>query len=156
MSDRIALSSGEQRRAALLGVAVVIVIGATWGIVAARRHRAAQRAAGTAGTPAMQGMKGTEGRGGMGGMNMTASGSVKLTAAQIRQFGITFGTVDIRRLTAEVRTTGVITVDETKLAQVAPKFERISSRRQGVGCNSGTSRSRRSTRSSVAAKCDGR
>jgi membrane fusion protein, copper/silver efflux system len=59
---------------------------------------------------------------GMAGMSMTEGGSVRLTSAQIRQFGITFGTVELRQLTSEVRTTGVVTFNETRTAQVAPKF----------------------------------
>lgn len=55
-------------------------------------------------------------------MNASSGGAVQLTASQIRQFGITFGTVDERPLASTVRTVGTVTVDETKLAQVAPKF----------------------------------
>lgn len=61
--------------------------------------------------------------GGMEGMDMGGkSGSARLTPAQTREFGITFSTVELRTLSAEVRTTGVVTFDETRLAVVAPKF----------------------------------
>ena len=63
----------------------------------------------------------TPGTSSMAGMNMT-SGAVTLTADQIRQFGVTFGSVEVRPLTSETRTTGVVTVDETAVTQVAPKF----------------------------------
>ena len=59
---------------------------------------------------------------GMPGMAMGSKGTVRLTAAQIGQFGVTFGTVEVRPLVAETRTTGTITFDETKIAQVVPKF----------------------------------
>jgi Cu(I)/Ag(I) efflux system membrane fusion protein len=59
---------------------------------------------------------------GMPGMNMTSGGAVTLTADQIRQFGITFGSVEVRPLTSETRTTGVVAVDETAVTQIAPKF----------------------------------
>ena len=62
------------------------------------------------------------GSGSMAGMNMSSDGSVKLTANQIREFGITYGTVDVRQLTAATRTTGVVTVDERRFVQVTPKF----------------------------------
>jgi Cu(I)/Ag(I) efflux system membrane fusion protein len=62
------------------------------------------------------------GMAGMAGMEMSSDGSVRLTADQVRQFGITFGTVEQRALSAEVRATGVVMVDETRVAQVAPKF----------------------------------
>lgn len=58
----------------------------------------------------------------MPGMDMSAAGSARLTAAQIAQFGVTFGTVEERPLTAETRTTGVVTFDERRVAKVAPKF----------------------------------
>jgi membrane fusion protein, copper/silver efflux system len=35
---------------------------------------------------------------------------------------VTFGTAAVRPLTSEVRTAGVVTFDETKMAQIAPKF----------------------------------
>lgn len=59
---------------------------------------------------------------GMAGMNMSSNGSVTLTAAQLRQFGVTFATVDVRPLTTELRLSGIVAVNEQKLAQVAPKF----------------------------------
>lgn len=59
---------------------------------------------------------------GMAGMNDSARGSVALTAGQITQFGITFGTVEVRLLTTQVRTAGVVAFDETTLSQFAPKF----------------------------------
>jgi multidrug efflux pump subunit AcrA (membrane-fusion protein) len=59
---------------------------------------------------------------GMPGMSMSSNGSVTVTAEQIRQFGVTFGTVEVRPLTAETRTNGVVALDETRVAQVAPKI----------------------------------
>jgi membrane fusion protein, copper/silver efflux system len=58
----------------------------------------------------------------MGGMDMSTDGSVRLSAAQLRQFGVTFGTVERRTLQGDVRTVGIVTFDETRIAQVAPKF----------------------------------
>ena len=58
----------------------------------------------------------------MPGMNMASGGAVALTPDQIRQFGVTFGSVEVRPLTSETRTTGVVTVDETAISQVVPKF----------------------------------
>ena len=67
-------------------------------------------------------MKDMPGMAGMSGMSIAASGTVQLSAAQVRQFGITFGTAERRRLTGEVRTTGVVAVDETRVLDVAPRF----------------------------------
>jgi len=58
----------------------------------------------------------------MAGMAMPTDGSVQLTADQIRQFGITFGGVEQRTLESEVRTVGIVGFDETRMAEVAPKF----------------------------------
>lgn len=58
----------------------------------------------------------------MAGMQMSADGSVALTPEQIRQFGVTFGTVEERALEAQVRTVGVVAADERRIVQVAPRF----------------------------------
>jgi len=55
-------------------------------------------------------------------MSTSDNGAAKLTASQIRQFGVTFGTVDVRRLITTTRSSGVVAVDETRLVQVTPKF----------------------------------
>ena len=59
---------------------------------------------------------------GMPGMSMTSGGAVRLTSGQLKQFGVTFGMVEQRTLSSESRVVGVVTVDESRLAQVAPKF----------------------------------
>ncbi len=104
--------SPRGRRIAIVGAATVAVAGAIW-IVAASRDSARETSAPVERTVGMEGMA---------GMNMTAGGSARLTSAQVRQFGITFGIVELRPLASEVRTTGVVTFNETRAAQVAPKF----------------------------------
>ncbi len=47
---------------------------------------------------------------------------VQITPAQVRQFGITFGTVEVRQLESRLRTVGIVKVDETRLAAVTTKF----------------------------------
>jgi multidrug efflux pump subunit AcrA (membrane-fusion protein) len=59
---------------------------------------------------------------GMTGMDMSSDGSAHLTAEQVRQFGVTFGSVEQRTLTEGVRTVGIVSFDETRMARVAPKF----------------------------------
>ena len=110
--------SPRARRLVLAGAALVVVGGAAWAVVAARGDGDAAAAE----QGGMADMAGMEGMSGMGGMNMTTDGSVQLTAGQMRQFGITFGTADVRRLEDEVRTVGLVNFDETRVAQVAPKF----------------------------------
>ena len=82
-------------------------------------RKASTRSSATASSTAseMQGMARMNTSAGTG-----ASGSVSVTADQIRQFGITFGTVQVRSLSDEIRTTGVVAVNETRVVKVTPKF----------------------------------
>jgi len=58
----------------------------------------------------------------MAGMTSDSAGLVVLTSQQIRQLGVSFGTVGLRPLSNEVRTVGTVVVNETRLAKVTPKF----------------------------------
>ena len=58
----------------------------------------------------------------MGNMDMGSDRVATLTPEQIRTFGITFGTAEVRVLSSEARAYGVVTVDETQLTQVVPRF----------------------------------
>ena len=60
--------------------------------------------------------------GGMSGMEMSSDGTVRLSASQLREFGVTFGSVEQRTLESSVRTAGTVTVDESKLSEVTPRF----------------------------------
>ncbi|MDV3294520.1 MAG: efflux RND transporter periplasmic adaptor subunit [Brachybacterium paraconglomeratum] len=103
-------------RYGLIAVAALVVLGIVW-LVAGRGDD------GTAGGAARSGLPGASdgGMAGMEGMAMPGDGSVWLTAAQIRQFGVTFGSVEERELAQTVRTVGIVSFDETRLAQVSPK-----------------------------------
>jgi Cu(I)/Ag(I) efflux system membrane fusion protein len=57
---------------------------------------------------------------GMAGMEM-GEGTIRLTADQIRTFGITFGTAETRPLEKTIRAVGLVNFDETRMAYVAPK-----------------------------------
>ncbi|MGI9089801.1 MAG: efflux RND transporter periplasmic adaptor subunit [Gemmatimonadaceae bacterium] len=120
-------TSSRAKRFIIAGIVAVLVAGTVWLLIS--RHKTSTAAATSSGNMAgMPGMSssgsGTQGgsMAGMAGMDVTGNGSVKLTASQIHQFGITFGTAEVRPLTSETRTTGVVTFDETKMAQIAPKF----------------------------------
>ena len=72
------------------------------------------------GNPATSGTD--ESMAGMPGMaGMSPSGTIALTADQIRSFGVTFGTVELRQLESTIRATGVVVLDETRVTQVATK-----------------------------------
>ena len=110
---------GRGTRLLVVGGLVLVLVAVTVWIVASISGDDASPTATTGGTGGTEDMAGMEG---MAGMNMGGDGTVQLTADQIRQFGITFGAVDMRMLEDEVRTVGVVTFDETRIAQVAPKF----------------------------------
>lgn len=114
------MTDSRPRRRLLLTAAGLLALGLiAWLIVDRRRDRqpASSRAgrglAPTAalGADAMQGMQG------MG----SSDGNVQVTAAQVREFGITFGTVEERTLDAGVQASGVVALDESRLVRVAPK-----------------------------------
>jgi membrane fusion protein, copper/silver efflux system len=114
--NEIRMSTHSKRLA--IAIAVIVVLGGvTWILVP--RHQA-----GPAHTSSSNGMMVMSGMPGMGASNSSndSNGLVTLTASQIDQFGVTFGTAAVRPLTSEVRTAGVVTFDETKMAQIAPKF----------------------------------
>lgn len=64
----------------------------------------------------------------MAGMDMGSDGMVTITGAQLREFGITFGTVEQRLLSERVRAAGVVTIDETRVSALAPKFNGTAER----------------------------
>ena len=110
-----------QWRTRRLGLgAIVVVAGATaltfW--LTSRREPARPRAAAAPAAGTATRAKSSD----MGGMNMSPGGTVQLTANQIRQFGVTFGTVEQRMLDNTVRTVGTVAVDETGLSDVTPRF----------------------------------
>ena len=93
-----------------LGALVAVGIG-TWSLT--RGQSRAPAGATSPGSPRSDGMAGMAG--------MSSDGSVSLTADEIRSFGVTFGTVEPRELKALVRATGVVVLDETRVAQVTSK-----------------------------------
>ena len=64
----------------------------------------------------------TSGNGDMPGMSMNKDGSVRLTAREVSQFGVTFDTVKLRALNSQVRAPVTIAVDETRISQITPRF----------------------------------
>ena len=114
--DRLSEMGAGTRRLIVGGLVVVVVAVTVWIVATIGGDDDASP------TPTAGGATGTDGMAGMEGMNMGGDGTVQLTADQLSQFGITFGTVDMRMLENEVRTVGVVTFDETRIAQVAPKF----------------------------------
>jgi membrane fusion protein, copper/silver efflux system len=73
--------------------------------------------------PRMAGMEGME-MGGMdmAGMQMGGDGTVRIEAQMARSLGITLATAELGPLRHEIRTTGNVTFDETRLSTITPKF----------------------------------
>ena len=114
---------GRTRRWLVGGVIAALALLVTIGIAAMRNDEEEPRGqARPAGMTGMEGMQGMEGMEGMEGMDMSTDGSVRLTAAQMQEFGITFDFAEQRTLSDEVRTVGIVAFDETRMAQVSPKF----------------------------------
>ncbi len=108
------LKASHRTRVIAVIVVTLVMLLVIWTIIAKRDGS----------TAAVRGSGSSSARGmaGMAGMTATSNGTVELSADQIRQFGVTFGTAEIRQLVAETRTTGVVTLDETRIAQVSPKI----------------------------------
>ena len=94
----------------LLAGVLVLVSAIVWASRSPQRNAAPRAASG-----AMAGMEG------MAGMTASADGSVALTSDQIRTFGVTFGSAEVRTLDNVVRTAGSVMVDETRVVQVAAR-----------------------------------
>jgi multidrug efflux pump subunit AcrA (membrane-fusion protein) len=104
----------RKTRRLLLAVIVLIpsVMIAAWLVARGRDGANTQRAQTGREMAGMEGMQ---------GMEMSGDGSVRITRAQIHDFGITFDFVEERTLTTEVRTVGIVDFDETRVAVVSPR-----------------------------------
>lgn len=116
------------RLSAVAAFVFILVAGAAWALASTTRDPDGVRGQPAPGSgSAAQG--GLESMAGMDPDNMatmkdgSGNGSVQLSASQIREFGITYGTVSVRPLAALLRTVGTVVVDETKLSQFAPRFD---------------------------------
>ncbi|HET8771386.1 MAG TPA: efflux RND transporter periplasmic adaptor subunit [Gemmatimonadaceae bacterium] len=112
----------------LVLAAVVVLVGVVWWLNARHDEPAPDAVAAHEGMPGMESpsaQESTPGMDNMPGMDMSGrdlgDGTVALSAGQLREFGVTFGTVAVRTLESTTRATGIVTVDETRVARVAPK-----------------------------------
>jgi Cu(I)/Ag(I) efflux system membrane fusion protein len=127
MTTQSQVSTRRGRNARYLALAAVLLAAVVaWLLVSRRRGDGGAKRQAVADTKiarptASEGMAGMPGMAGMADMPATG-GNVRLTSAQLKQFGVTFGTVEIRTLSSDSRVTGVVTVNESRMAQVAPKF----------------------------------
>jgi membrane fusion protein, copper/silver efflux system len=121
------MHSTTQRRTnrqwALLAVAVVAAVVVVF--VAILFSREKDTPSGPAPRSALA-PKAVQGMQDMPGMSGTDSGTqagsyVRLTPSQLREFGITFATVTVRALGAEIQATGVVTADESRLTSVTAR-----------------------------------
>lgn len=113
------------RRAAIGAIVTCAVVVAliAWRAVQRRSSGIATRATGGGQMSQMGQMAKARGESsGMGGMDMSSDGTVKLGASELRELGVTLGSVEERMLESSVRAAGVVVVDETRLAAVTPRF----------------------------------
>jgi len=111
-------------------ISLVLVLAAVVVVTVVQRRRTQRAGSGNnassmanmPGMFAMPGISGTTGTTGRG------SGTITVSPSQQRALGISFATVDMRSLAADTRATGVVTFDETRIAQVAPKFNGFAER----------------------------
>jgi hypothetical protein len=104
------------RRTLSLALGALLAIGvlAGWWLLQRSESAAPPRApAANSDDQSMAGMPGMAG--------MSPSGTISLTVDQIRSFGVTSGTVELRELETTIRATGVVVLDETRVTQVATK-----------------------------------
>ncbi|MBA3340315.1 MAG: efflux RND transporter periplasmic adaptor subunit [Gemmatimonadaceae bacterium] len=110
-------SSRRMRRRWLIAGGVVIAAAAGWLLLRSQSDRPRKTSGG-----AVAAVRESSAMSGMAGMSMNSDGTVRLTASQIRQFGVTFDTVKLRTLDTQVRAPVVVSVDETRIVQITPKF----------------------------------
>lgn len=113
----------RKRLVLLASFLILLAATAAWALLSGRDDDSTAKGNSEGVTSDQAAMSDMEGMDEMAGMNMSPDGSVKLTADQIRGFGVTFGIVDQRPLSSSVRTVGIVAFDETKIAQVAPRFD---------------------------------
>jgi membrane fusion protein, copper/silver efflux system len=102
-------------RAALAGAALLVAGGAAW----AALRGGAPAPASAASAMAAEGM---QGMGGKEGMRMGGDGTVRVDPHAARALGIAVVAAELGAVRREIRTTGNVTWDETRLSTVAPRF----------------------------------
>ncbi|CAN5542433.1 efflux RND transporter periplasmic adaptor subunit [soil metagenome] len=111
MTEKISQSA---RWALLAGALVLVAAAIVW--AATRTGGGAER------TPAAAEMEGMN----MGGMEMSGmqmgDGRVRIDPQMVRSLGITLATAELGPVRREIRTTGNVTFDETRLSTITPKF----------------------------------
>ena len=118
------------RRRSWRVLAAMLLVGILAQVGCSRDRRTASGSSSTS-SARMSDMPGMSGMPGMSNGAREDSGNaaaVELSPTEQREFGITFGTVERRRLTDELRTIGTVTIDERRVAQLAPKFSGFAER----------------------------
>lgn len=101
-----------QRRVLVTSVVVIAGGGIAWAAFSRRGDARDEQAPGGVASGSMAGME----------MSTGGNGSVTLSGDQMRKFSVALGTVERRMLEDAVRTVGSVTLDETRVTQVAPRI----------------------------------
>jgi membrane fusion protein, copper/silver efflux system len=99
---------------ALGALMILLVTAVVW---ASTRNGSPEPARDVAGMEGME-MGGMD----MSGMQMGGDGTVRIDPQMVRSLGITLATAELGPVRREIRTTGNVTFDETRLSTVTPKF----------------------------------
>lgn len=116
-TNESAMRASLARRRRLWIIAGLLAAGAITVFALSRRHATTSTV--VASTPSsghdMEGMQ-------TSAASTSDGNAIQITASQIHQFGITFGTAERRTLEHTVRTVGTVTVDEARRSQVVPRI----------------------------------
>ncbi|MDQ2931388.1 MAG: efflux RND transporter periplasmic adaptor subunit, partial [Gemmatimonadota bacterium] len=114
-TNESAMSASLARRRRLWIIVGLLAAGAITVFALRRRHPTTSTVVASAPSPDHEGMQ-------TSAASASDGNAIQITASQIRQFGITFGTAERRTLESSVRTVGTVTVDEAKRSQVVSKI----------------------------------
>ena len=112
-------SSLRGRRRTMIGAALVAGVALAAWLVLRPTGPSSEAPDDMAGMPGMEGMAGMPN----GAAMSTTGGRVRLTADQVRTFGITVDSAAVRPLVDTLRAVGTITWDETRLRQVTARVD---------------------------------
>lgn len=116
------------RSSRVLAATLLVGILASVGCSRGRRTAAGGSSSSSGPMPDMPSMSGMPGMKGGAREDSGKAAAVELSPAQQREFGVTFGTVERRPLADELRAVGTVTIDERRVAQLAPKFSGFAER----------------------------
>lgn len=124
MTGTRSLGWSNSRRNIWLLAGLIAILAGTWWWISSDSSKDRRRGAAGPGSASAT----ASGNGGMAGMSTGKAGEISISSDQRARYGITMGVVALRTLVYETRTAGVVTLDETRIAQFAPKVSGVVER----------------------------